>query len=195
MQGTRKATGHPHSERGVARPWMGCPWLGKRQAEGAAAGGVLREAVATKRNSIPTTNKSRPLRIDHAEACLDGHPQYSPRRPSLPLRMRTLATVFHWAAPPSRRGANARAPSILQHISPQYHGDHPHPPNSPKPQGFGRWSLPERGPRSENTLQALLRWPRQGKERCRRSGAAPPEIPRGGRSPAGKSVTCCWRCR
>jgi hypothetical protein len=132
MQVTRKATGHSPPPRGGGAAMNGRRMHGKRQAKRAAAGGVLREAVATKHNSIPTTNKTRSLWTGHAEACLDGHPQYSPRRPSLPLRMCTLATVFHRAAPPSRRGANACAPPILQHFSQQSHGDHPHPPHSPK---------------------------------------------------------------
>ncbi len=32
------------------------------------------------------TKESLPPRMDHAKACIHGHPQYSPRRPFLPLR-------------------------------------------------------------------------------------------------------------
>ncbi|MBR4190594.1 MAG: hypothetical protein IKQ55_11610 [Kiritimatiellae bacterium] len=34
-----------------------------------------------KRDSAPAMNESSPLGMDHAEAGIDGHPQYSPRRP------------------------------------------------------------------------------------------------------------------
>ncbi len=61
-------------------------------------------------------NESSLLRMDHADACIDGHPQYSPRRPFQPLRARNPGPIFLRAAPPPRRGANACALSIL-HLS------------------------------------------------------------------------------
>ncbi len=67
-----------------------------------------------KCDSAPAMNETIPLRMDHAEACIDGPPQYSPLRPSLPLRTRNPQAIFLRTAPPSRRGANACALSILQ---------------------------------------------------------------------------------
>ncbi len=55
MQGTRRATGHSPLREGGGAAMDGMSMTGKRQATGAATGGVLREAVATKHNSIPAT--------------------------------------------------------------------------------------------------------------------------------------------
>ncbi len=107
-QGARRATGPaPLREGGGAA--MNGRWMhGRRKAAGAATGGVLRSAVAA-RAFPPATNKSSLLRIDQVEAWIDGNPQYSPRRPFLPLRTRDPQAIFLRAAPPSRRGANACA--------------------------------------------------------------------------------------
>ena len=75
-----------------------------------------------------------PLRMDLSQACPDGHPQYSPRRPFHPLRMCTPATVFQRAAPPSRRGGDACARSLLRipPIQPGQFMKHPEAPTFSK---------------------------------------------------------------
>lgn len=44
-------------------------------------GGSTAECRRGERNSTRAISESSPLRMDHAEACISGHPQYSSRRP------------------------------------------------------------------------------------------------------------------
>ena len=50
------------------------------------------------------TKESITPRMEHAKACIDGHPQYSPRRPFLPLRTRNPQAIFLRAVPPLSEG-------------------------------------------------------------------------------------------
>ena len=91
-------------------------------------GGSTAECRRDKRNSTPPASKAIPLRRDHAEASIDGHPQYSPRRPFHPLRSHNPEAVLLRAEPPSRRGAGACARFSLPIPSARVPFEsHPHP--------------------------------------------------------------------
>ncbi len=64
-------------------------------------GGSTAVGRRTNHDFPPATNASIPLRMDHAKACIDSHPQYSPRRPFLPLRALNPYAIFLRVAPPS----------------------------------------------------------------------------------------------
>ncbi len=87
---------------------------GKREAAGAAAGGVLRPAVA----AITTSRRQQATQAlcgwTMRKPSSPATRRTPPRRPFLPLRTRNPQAIFLRAAPPSRRGANARALSILR---------------------------------------------------------------------------------
>ena len=84
-------------------------------------GGSTAGCRCGKHGLARATSNSCSWRMEHAEAGIDGHPQYSPRRPFHPLRIRCPGTLFLRAAPPSRRGADACARSILR-IPPRHPG-------------------------------------------------------------------------
>ena len=98
------------SPRGGAAAMNGRRMHGKRQAAGAATGGVLRSAAA-QITTPHRQHKNQSLQIDPTTACIDGHPQYSPPRPFLPLRTCNPQAISLRAAPPSRRGGRMLAHS------------------------------------------------------------------------------------
>ncbi len=114
MQSTRRATGHSPLREGGWRghEWKADAWQ-KTSGKG-RDGGSTAVGRRGKHDFPPATSETIPLRMDHAKACIDGHPHYSPRRPFLPLRTCNPQAIFLWAAPPSRSGANARGLSILR---------------------------------------------------------------------------------
>ncbi len=69
----------PPSERGVARPWMGCPCLKEGKRQGPRRGEYCARPLR-QRDSAPAMNESRILRMGQVDACNDDLPQYSPRR-------------------------------------------------------------------------------------------------------------------
>ena len=85
-----------------------------------------------KHDSTPATTESSPLRMDHAEACFDGHPQYSPRRPFLLPERNTPNAFLQPGGPPLSEGGQCLRSLHSPNTAPQSHGCHLHPPNSPK---------------------------------------------------------------
>ncbi len=103
MEGARRATGHAPLREGGGAATDGMSMPGKRQAPGAATGGSTAGSRRGTWIAMPARSGSSPLRMAPVEAGIDGHPQYSPRRPFHSLRNRNPRTVFLRAAPPSRR--------------------------------------------------------------------------------------------
>jgi hypothetical protein len=103
MQGARRATGPAPLREGGGAAMNGKRMHGKRQATGAATGGVLRSAVAAITTSH-CNKRINPSADGACKACINGHPQYSPRRPFHPLHTRNPQAIFLRATPPSRRG-------------------------------------------------------------------------------------------
>ena len=85
MQGTKRATGHPPLREGGGAAINGRRMHGKNKRQGPRRGEYCgRPSRQARLHTAP--KESSPPQMDHAKACIHGHPQYSPHRPFLPLR-------------------------------------------------------------------------------------------------------------
>ena len=100
MQGTRRATGPTPLREGGGAAMSGRGCMAKDKRQGPRRGEYCGRPSRQSRLPPAPTKESISLRMDHAKACIHGHPQYSPRRPFLPLRTRNPQTIFLRAAPP-----------------------------------------------------------------------------------------------
>ncbi len=172
--------------------WRGHEWNAdawQKTSGRGRVGGSTALGRRGKRDSAPM-DESRILRMDPVDACIDGFPQYSPRRPFHLLRRHNpIGNPSTGRPPPEKGGECSRAPHALN-TAPSSRPRRHHPQNSRRtPLDFIRKNFSNHWKTAENFFQSLEKpghffqpleksFPIIGKIRKGRAGAGQSNQPR-----------------